>query len=92
MMDYAFGDTEAATWAAWDDKAVSDFKALGAKTSDGNTTNDDLWVKNATAAGLSNAQGVLDEYRQLYTKYAAQYTKDNETTDPVTTCINNFKK
>ena len=44
----------------WSDDEVAKFKDLGAKTDGGTMTNDELWVKNATAAGLQNAQGVLD--------------------------------
>ena len=77
---------------AWDASTVAAFEALGAKTDSGTTTNDALWVKNATAAGLTNAQGVLDQYEQLYAKYAAQFTDAKYATDPVTTCIQSFQR
>jgi len=76
--------------STWDDKAIGDFKALGATTKDGHfATNDELWLKNSTAAGLTNPQGVLSDFRSAYTKYASQFP--DFATDAVTTCINSFK-
>lgn len=77
---------------AWDEDTVSAFQALGASTKDGTVDNDRLWVENATAAGLTNAQSVLDRYRALYDEYAAQFTDAKYTTDPVTSCIQSYGK
>ncbi len=74
----------------WSDDQVAKFQALGASTSDGNTTNEALWVKNVTAAGLQNAQSVLDQYKSDLTKYNAQYPQ--YATDAVTTCLNSYGK
>jgi len=76
----------------WSDDQIAKFKDLGASTPDGKMTNEDLWVKNATAAGLQNAQGVLDQYNSALDKYSsdADYSKYAE--DAVTTCINSYGK
>ncbi|MFV0372903.1 TRAP transporter substrate-binding protein DctP [Microbacterium sp.] len=80
------------TMEAWDDTAVADFKALGADVDGQKYTNDELWVKNATDAGLTNAQGVLDDYRELVAKYEAEHTDPALSVDPVTTCIEQFNQ
>jgi TRAP-type transport system periplasmic protein len=80
------------TLTAWDEEAVADFKALGAKVDDKTYTNDELWVRNATAAGLSNAEGVLDDYKSLVKKYEAEYDDPELSIDPVTACIESFNE
>jgi TRAP-type C4-dicarboxylate transport system substrate-binding protein len=80
------------TLTAWDEEAVADFKALGAKVDDKTYTNDELWVRNATAAGLSNAEGVLDDYKSLVKKYEAEYNDPELSIDPVTACIESFNE
>ncbi len=74
----------------WSDQASADLKALGATDGSGNQTNDQLWVKNATAAGLTNAQGVLDQYESLLTKYSSQFPQYAD--DPTLACIASFGK
>lgn len=74
----------------WSDEEVAKFEELGAKTSDGVLTNDELWVKNATAAGLQNAQGVLDDYRAALKEHSAKYP--DFATDAVSSCIESFGK
>lgn len=80
------------TMKSWDEKAVSDFEAMGAEVDGQKYTNDELWVKNATDAGLSNAQGVLDDYRSLLEKYEAEFSDPALSIDPVTTCIEKFNE
>ncbi|MCR2764035.1 TRAP transporter substrate-binding protein DctP [Microbacterium sp. zg.B48] len=75
---------------AWDEDAVADFKELGALVDGQTYTNDELWVRNATAAGLSNAEGVLDDYKALIKKYEAEYDDPALSVDPVTSCIESF--
>ena len=74
----------------WSDDQIAEFKALGAKTDSGSMTNEELWVKNATAAGLQNAAGVLDEYMADLDKYSAQFP--DYVDDIVTQCIGSFQR
>lgn len=76
------------TMTRWPEEEVKKFEELGAKTDEGILTNDELWVKNATAAGLQNAQGVLDDYYAALDKYYEEYP--DYTVDAVTSCIDSF--
>jgi len=78
------------TMDAWGEAEVAEFKALGATVDGQNYTNDELWVKNVTAAGLQNAEGVLNDYHELVKKYEGVYTDPALSVDPVTTCIERF--
>ena len=49
-------------------------------------------MRNATAAGLSNAEGVLDDYKSLVKKYEAEYNDPELSIDPVTACIESFNE
>ena len=69
---------------------VADFEELGALVDGETYTNDELWVRNAEAAGLSNAEGVLDDYKALIKKYEAEYDDPALSIDPVTSCIESF--
>lgn len=77
---------------AWDEDTVAEFEELGAVVDGETYTNDELWVRNATAAGLTNAEGVLDDYKSLMEKYEAEYDDPALSVDPVTTCIEGFNK
>jgi len=74
----------------WSDDQVAKFKALGAKTDSGTMSNEDLWGKNATAAGLQNAQAVLDQYKSSLDQHSSQYPEYAQ--DAVTKCIDSFGK
>jgi len=74
----------------WSDDAVAEFKKLGAKTDSGTVSNEDLWVKNVSDAGLQNAQSVLDEYKTNLAKFQSQYP--DYATDAVTACIDSYNK
>ncbi len=78
------------TLTAWDEETVAEFKELGALVDGETYTNEELWVRNATAAGLTNAEGVLEDYWSLIEKYEAEYDDPALSIDPVTSCIESF--
>lgn len=78
------------TLTAWDEDAVAEFKEMGAVVDGQKYTNEELWVRNATAAGLTNAEGVLEDYNSLIEKYEAEYDDPELSVDPVTSCIESF--
>ncbi|MCU1437148.1 MAG: hypothetical protein JWP66_235 [Naasia sp.] len=80
------------TFTEWDEDTVAEFKKMGALVDGQTYTNEELWVKNATAAGLTNAEGVLDDYFSLLEKYEAEYDDPALGIDPVTSCIEGFNK
>ncbi|KAA9147616.1 hypothetical protein F6B41_03465 [Microbacterium lushaniae] len=78
------------TLTAWDEETVAEFEELGALVDGETYTNEELWVRNATAAGLTNAEGVLEDYWTLIEKYEAEYDDPALSIDPVTSCIESF--
>lgn len=78
------------TFDAWGDSEVAAFQKLGALVEGKTYTSEELWVKNTTAAGLQNAEGVLKEYKDLVKKYEGQFTDPSVAVDMVTACIEKF--
>ncbi len=74
----------------WGQAEVEEFKALGALVDGQTFTNEELWIKNTTAAGLGNAAGVLADYQDLVKHFEGVFTDPALSVDPVTSCIERF--
>lgn len=69
------------TLTRWSDDKISEFKTLTG------TSAEESWVSKAEAAGVTDAQGVLDHYKELLEKFSAD---PSQRVAPLAACAERF--